>query len=71
MLQECMVSGYYGDLQGGKRSQIGQKERYKKHFNIATESCEKAAQDRTKWRLLIRIGKAQYEENRGAHWPNG
>ena len=47
----------YGELQEGKRSQGGQKKRYKdtlkaslKDFNIPTESWEQAAQDRTKWR---------------------
>ena len=50
----------YGELQEGKRSQGGQKKRYKdtlkaslKDFNIPTESWEQAAQDRTKWRCLI------------------
>ena len=45
----------YGELQEGKRSQGGQKKRYKdtlkaslKDFNIPTESLEQAAQDRTK-----------------------
>ena len=44
----------YGELQEGKRSQGGQKKRYKdtlkaslKDFNIPTESWEQAAQDRT------------------------
>ena len=51
----------YGELQEGKRSQGGQKKRYKdtlkaslKDFNIPTESWEQAAQDRTKWRCLIK-----------------
>ena len=50
----------YGELQEGKRSQGGQKKRYKdtlkaslKDFNIPTESWEQDAQDRTKWRCLI------------------
>ena len=45
----------YGELQEGKRSQGGQKKRYKdtlkaslKDFNIPTESWEQAAQDQTK-----------------------
>ena len=44
----------YGELQEGKRSQGGQKKRYKdtlkaslKEFNIPTESWEQAAQGRT------------------------
>ena len=52
----------YGDLQEGKRSQRGQKKRYEdtlkaslKDFNIPTGSWEKAAQDRTKWRCLIKV----------------
>ena len=51
----------YGKLQEGKRSEGGQKKRYKdtlkaslKDFNIPTESWEQAAQDRTKWRCLIK-----------------
>ena len=47
----------YGELQEGKRSQGGQKKRYKdtlkaslKDFNIPTESWEQGAQDRTKLR---------------------
>ena len=34
MLQECMMSDYYGDLQEGKRSQIGQQKRYKESLSI-------------------------------------
>ena len=51
----------YGELQVGKRSHGGQKKRYKdtlkatfKDLNIPTESWEQIAQDRTKWRGLIR-----------------
>ena len=58
----------YGELQEGKRSQGVQKKRYKdthkaslKDFNIPTESWERAAQDRTKWRCLINKGASQYE----------
>ena len=61
----------YGELQEGKRSQGGQKKRYKdtlkasfKDFNIPTESCEQAAQDRTKWRCLINKGASQFEAKR-------
>ena len=56
----------YGELQEGKRSQGGQKKRYKdtlkaslKDFNIPTEVWEQAAQDRTKWRCLINKGASQ------------
>ena len=51
-------------------SQGGQKKRYKdtlkalKDFNIPTESCEQIAQDRTKWRGLIRRGAGEYEAKR-------
>ena len=48
---------FYGELQEGKRSQDGQKKRYKdtlkaslKDFNIPTNSLEQIAPDRTKWR---------------------
>ena len=60
-------------LQGeeGKRSQGGQKKRYKdtlkaslKDFNIPIDSWEQAAQDRTKWRCLINKGASQFEEKR-------
>ena len=61
----------YGELQEGKRSQGGQKKRYKdalkaslKDFNIPTESWEQAAQDRTKWRCLINKGASQFEVRR-------
>ena len=61
----------YGELQKGKRSQSGQKKRFKdnlkaslKDFNIPTESWEQAAQDRTKWHCLINIGVSQFEAKR-------
>ena len=60
----------YGELQEGKRSQGGQKKRYKdtlkalKDFNIPTESWEQAAQDRTKWRCLINKGASHFEANK-------
>ena len=61
----------YGELQEGKRSQGGQKKRYKdtlkvslKDFNIPTESWEQAAQDQTKWRCLIDKGASQFEAKR-------
>ena len=58
----------YGELQVGKRSHGGQKKRYKdifkaslQDFNIPTESWEQIAQDRTKWRGLIKRGAGEYE----------
>ena len=61
----------YGELQVGKHSHGGQKKRYKdtlnaslKDFNIPTESWEHFAQDRTKWRGLIRRGAGEYEAKR-------
>ena len=61
----------YGELEMGKRSHAGQKKRYKdtlkaslKDFNIPTESWEQIAQDRTKWRGLIRRGASEYEAKR-------
>ena len=58
----------YGERQVGKRSHSGQKKRYKdtlkaslKDFNIPTESWEQIAQDRTKWRGLIKRGAGEYE----------
>ena len=54
--------------QVGKRSHGGQKKRYKdtlkaslKDFNIPTESWEQIAQNRTKWRGLIKRGASEYE----------
>ena len=51
---------FYGELQDGKRSQCGQKKRYKdtfkaslKDFDIPIGSWEQTAQDRSKWRRLI------------------
>ena len=55
----------------GKHSHGGQKKRYKdtlkaslKDFNIPTESWEQIAQDRAKWRGLIRRGVSEYEAKR-------
>ena len=60
-----------GELQEGKRSQGGQKKRYKdtlkvslKDFKIPIESWEQAAQDRTKWRRLSNKGASQFEAKR-------
>ena len=59
----------YGELQEGKRSQGGQKKRYKdihkaslKYFNIPTESWKQAAQDGTRWRCLINKGASQLKQ---------
>ena len=59
----------YGEV--GKRSHGGQTKRYKdtlkaslKDFNIPTESWEQIAQDRTKWRGLIKRGSGEYEAKR-------
>ena len=61
----------YGEQEMGKRSHGGQKKRYKdtlkaslKDFNIPTDSWEQIAQDRTKWRGLIRKGASEYETKR-------
>ena len=61
----------YGELQTRKRSHGDQKKRYKdtrkaslKDFNVPTESWEQIAQDRTKWRGLIRRGAGEYEAER-------
>ena len=60
----------YGELQVGKRPHGDQKKRYKdtlkaslKDFNIQT-SWEQIAQDRTKWRGLIKRGAGEYEAKR-------
>ena len=61
----------FGGLQVDKRSHGGQKKQYKdtlkaslKDSNIPTESWEQIAQDRTKWRGLIRRGAGDYEAKR-------
>ena len=75
MSQECLMSGCQRKFSmencKGKRSQGGQKKRYKdtlkaslKDFNISTESWEQAAQDRTMWRCLINKGTFQFEAKR-------
>ena len=62
---------FYGELQEGKRSQGGQKKRYKdtlkaslKDFEIPMRSWEQTAQERSKWRGLINKGAALYEKKR-------
>ena len=58
----------FGELQVGKRSHGGQQKRYKdtlkaslKDFNIPTKSSLQIAQDRTKWRGLMKRGAGEYE----------
>ena len=62
---------HYGELQVGNHFHGGQKKWYKdtlkaslKDFNKSTESWEQIAQDRTKWRGLIRRGAGEYEAKR-------
>ena len=62
---------FYGELQEGKRSQGGQKKRYKdtlkaslKDFEIPMGSWAQTAQERSKWRGLINKGAALYEKKR-------
>jgi exonuclease III len=61
----------YGELRNGKRSQGGQKKRYKdtlKHnlkvCSIDVDSWETLALDRSKWRTEIRNGTKQFESDR-------
>ena len=69
MPDECLPKKIlYGELQVGKRSHGGRKKLYKdtlkaslKDFNIPTESWEQIAQDRKKWRGLIKRGAGEYE----------
>ena len=56
---------FYGELQEGKRSQVGQKKRYKdtlkaslKDFETSIGSWEHTALERSKWRGLINKGAA-------------
>ena len=62
---------FYSELADGKRSQGGQKKRYKdmlkvslKRFNIKPETWEKQALDRTIWRSQTKKGAALYEHRR-------
>ena len=58
----------YGELEMGKRFHSSQQKRYKDYLNaslnIPKESWEQIAQDRTKWRGLIRRGASEYEAKR-------
>uniref|UniRef100_A0A8C5P9E5 C2H2-type domain-containing protein n=1 Tax=Leptobrachium leishanense TaxID=445787 RepID=A0A8C5P9E5_9ANUR len=63
----------FGELTQGKRSQGGQKKRYKdtlkaalKAFNINPINWELAAQDKIKWRSAIKNGAQSYETSRAA-----
>ena len=69
MYGETMEKVFYGELQEGKRSQGGQKKRYKdtlkaslKNFDIPIGSWEQSAEERSKWRGLINKGAALYEK---------
>ena len=60
---------FYGELQEEKRSQGGQKKRYKgtlkaslKDFDIRIGSWEQTAQERSKWRGLTNKGAALCEQ---------
>ena len=72
MPEECLPKKIlYKELEMGKCSHGGQKKRYKdtlkaslKDFNIPTELWEQIAQDRAKWRGLIRRGTSEYEAKR-------
>ena len=62
---------FYGELHEVKRSQGGQKKRYKdtfkaflKDFDIPIGSWEQTAQERSKWRGPITKGAALYEGKR-------
>ena len=62
---------FYGELKEGKRSQGGQKKRYKdtlknslKDFDIPMGPWEPTAQERSKWRGLINKRAALYEKKR-------
>ena len=62
---------FYGELQEGKRSQGGQKKRYKdtlkaslKDLDMPIGSLEQTAQERSRWRGLINKGAALYEKKR-------
>ena len=62
---------FHGELQVGKRSQDGQKKRYKdtlkaslKDFDIPIGSWEQTAQERSNWRSIINKGATLYEKKR-------
>ena len=62
---------FYGALQEGKGSQVGQKKRYKDtfkasmaDFDIPIGNWEPTVQERSKWRDVINKGAALYEGKR-------
>jgi len=62
---------FYGELQLGKRSQGGQKKRFKdtlktslKALGVGLDTWEADAQDRTTWRSLIHGRAAAYEASK-------
>ena len=66
---------FYGEFQVGKLSQGGQKKRFKdtlkvslKDFNILLGSWEQIAQDREKWRSLIRRGADEQSKESLRSW---
>ena len=69
---------FYGELQAGKRSQGGQKKRYKdtlkaslKDFDIPIGSSEQTAQERSKWRGLINMCEAKRKRSERKASTNG
>ena len=71
MLKGCLIIVFYGELEEGKRSQGGQKKRYKdtlnaslKNFEIPIGSLGQTAQKRSKWRGLINKGAALYDSKK-------
>ena len=69
---------FYGELQEGKRSQGGQKKRYKdtlkaslKDFDLPMVSWEQTAQVRSKWRGLINKGPALFEKRESVKLKEG
>ena len=64
---------FYGEIQQGRRSQGGQKKRFKdslktslKAFDINTDTWEVAVQDRIAWRSSLRKGAAACEASKKA-----
>ena len=62
---------FYGEIHNGRRSQGGQKKRFKdtlktslKSFGIDHDIWENTAQDRSTWRSFIRKGATSYETSR-------
>ena len=65
----CYKNVFYGELQEGKRSQGGQKKRYKDtlkaslmDFGISKGSWKQTAQERSEWRGVINKGAALFDE---------